>query len=740
MAGGILGSRGSLGGFLPIGPGAKSADFPLLGLGVDRLSTRDRRKSLILLFLCGLFLLSPSRAFAAVSAGDNQRSLVFDGVTRYYNVYVPASYTGATPVPLVIDFHGLTSNKTDQELISGFKQVSDTQGFIVAYPLGLFGLPTPEGASGTYGVDPVETLGPSWRAGDICCGRAYVEAVNDVGFAKALVAAIAAEASINLRKVYATGLSNGGALSHALACEAADVFAAVAPLAFPLSYDPLPRCVPSRPIAVLHFAGLTDTALPYGGGPLPAYPSISVASAAASFARWRAIDACDATSTTDVTGSSNCQTYTSCAAGVKVALCGITASAGGPLPGHILYFNPDLNLAQVAWNFLSQFESPAPQAAPPGQVYTETGTILSQSGSLITGVSTGTFRYDPGDTCGSHPTACVPGLDYSSATPVLNPGTITQTATTVSGQTNVEGPFQTWNSKVTGYLKTYAPCSLPSGFVVGGQIICNNNILDLNVQPSLGPVATDLVFPTLKATITITSIAYPNWAGSGTFETTAVHVVNSDTASVPAAQSAGALLSGQGSPGGIDYDITPTAPGDLSVAYVTPLLSEIGDGLNDPPSFNFQAPSDPLQLWDIRFTGAVTQPVILTFGYDDTHLLPATNEADLRIHHFENGEWVELPGPGGGSQIVDTQANTITAQTTSFSEFSLGGPPLAPPSGGGCPDLNGDASVNVLDLVLVANHFGQTSSDAAFDATVDCNADNVINIFDLVTVARAVGT
>jgi cysteine-rich repeat protein len=54
-------------------------------------------------------------------------------------------------------------------------------------------------------------------------------------------------------------------------------------------------------------------------------------------------------------------------------------------------------------------------------------------------------------------------------------------------------------------------------------------------------------------------------------------------------------------------------------------------------------------------------------------------------------------------------------------------------------DLNNDTSVNIFDLVLIANIFGTSTGDAAYDPDMDCNQDGVINIFDLVTVAYQVG-
>ena len=49
-------------------------------------------------------------------------------------------------------------------------------------------------------------------------------------------------------------------------------------------------------------------------------------------------------------------------------------------------------------------------------------------------------------------------------------------------------------------------------------------------------------------------------------------------------------------------------------------------------------------------------------------------------------------------------------------------------------DVNGDGTVNIADLVLVASNLGETGQNAA-----DVNGDNVVNIADLVLVAGALG-
>ena len=78
-----------------------------------------------------LVVLAAATAHAAFVVGENKRTLQAGGLERQYNVHVPPGWTGATPVPLVVDIHGLGSNASQQEGISGMKGVSNENGRIV---------------------------------------------------------------------------------------------------------------------------------------------------------------------------------------------------------------------------------------------------------------------------------------------------------------------------------------------------------------------------------------------------------------------------------------------------------------------------------------------------------------------------------------------------------------------------------------------------------------------------------
>jgi polyhydroxybutyrate depolymerase len=248
----------------------------------------------------------PSCRGSVLKPGTSSFTLMRDGTSRTVNVYVPKSYDGKTALPLVVDFHGLHEGAALHESVSNWDDTVDTNGYVVAMPQGLQN---------------------SWNVGP-CCTES--RSVDDVGFARALVERIAADGCIDTRRIYATGYSNGGGMSFAIACEAADLFAAVAPAAFDLLEEQ--SCAPRRPISVFAFRGTNDPVVPYAGGAstpptLYTLPELHFLGAAGTFARWAMLNGCSGTPSDSGGG---CNTYGSCAGGVKVTLC--TTQGGGHDP------------------------------------------------------------------------------------------------------------------------------------------------------------------------------------------------------------------------------------------------------------------------------------------------------------------------------------------------------------------------------------------------------------------------
>lgn len=269
-------------------------------------------------------LAGPAPLAAALEPGDYDFVLVHDGLLRFYEVHVPPGHDGLTAAPLVLDFHGFSSNSGQQQAISGFRQKSDEEGFVVAWPQG-------------FGVLP------SWNA-ETCCGDADLFDLDDVGLAVAIVQDLSSRTAIDAQRVYATGLSNGGALAHLIGCDAADVFAAVAPVSFPLPTFFVSSCRPSRPMPVQHFHGFQDVVVPYFTGIFPTFRS-----AQESFDAWSFVNRCfDSPSVTFSQNGSFCETRDFCSGDSEVTLCSLQGD-------HILYTNAsDVDIPDLVWDFFSR--------------------------------------------------------------------------------------------------------------------------------------------------------------------------------------------------------------------------------------------------------------------------------------------------------------------------------------------------------------------------------------------------
>lgn len=170
-------------------------------------------------------------------------SVFVGGQYRSYRLYVPAIYTGATARPLILNLHGYTSNAQQQQLYSNFMPIADTANFLMVFP------------NGTYSSGQ-----RFWNAGISSA------LVNDIAFLNALIDSLDLIYNINLNRVYSTGMSNGGYMSHTLACELSNRITAIASVTgsiFNTQYGT--NCHPTRPVPVMQIHGTNDPTVPYAG-------------------------------------------------------------------------------------------------------------------------------------------------------------------------------------------------------------------------------------------------------------------------------------------------------------------------------------------------------------------------------------------------------------------------------------------------------------------------------------------
>lgn len=181
-------------------------------------------------------------------ASDDRQVLRHNGIDRTYIVRVPDRVTrGNAPVPLVFVLHGGGGNANNAEAMSGLTAKGQREGFIVVYPDGT-----------SRGRAPMFT----WNAGH-CCGYAMENRVDDVGFINALIDSLQSMYRIDPNRIYVTGMSNGGMMSHRLGIELSNRIAAIAPVVGAIFGDE-PR--PRTPVSALMINGMLDKSVPYNGG------------------------------------------------------------------------------------------------------------------------------------------------------------------------------------------------------------------------------------------------------------------------------------------------------------------------------------------------------------------------------------------------------------------------------------------------------------------------------------------
>jgi polyhydroxybutyrate depolymerase len=166
---------------------------------------------------------------------------------------VPARAAEKHELAVILNFHGGGGRSANEQAYSLMDRLADLETFLVVYPNG----------SGCFGKRLL-----TWNAGT-CCGYAAINNIDDVAFAGALINKLAEIVPIDRRRVYATGLSNGGMMAHRLAAEAADLIAAAAPVAGGMV---LPGIKTSRAVPVMHIHSVDDPRALYSGGLGPPFP------------------------------------------------------------------------------------------------------------------------------------------------------------------------------------------------------------------------------------------------------------------------------------------------------------------------------------------------------------------------------------------------------------------------------------------------------------------------------------
>lgn len=269
--------------------------------------------------------------------------ITIDNMDRYYMVHVPKNYKPQSPSSLLFAIHGGGGNMKIQAKNEYYKQISKSEetGSITVFPNGYSKF-----QSGSFAT---------WNAGH-CCGDARDKNVDEIAFFKAMVKNLSSQLNIDSKRIYATGMSNGGMMAYRLACEMTDTFAAIASVT---GTDNTKNCTPSKPISILHIHAKDDEHVNFNGGAgkkaAPADKITNFTSVPATIAKWVEFNQCEKT---PKQAGKYCEVYEKCRDGVKVQLC-VTPTGGHSWPGGIKPRGgdetfKDLSANDVMWDFFKK--------------------------------------------------------------------------------------------------------------------------------------------------------------------------------------------------------------------------------------------------------------------------------------------------------------------------------------------------------------------------------------------------
>ena len=172
--------------------------------------------------------------------GLNNISTTHDNLNRSYHIYVPASYSDTEPIPIVFNLHGGASTAIGYlNSIGNMRPIADTANFIIIYP---------QATTDSSG-------NPTWHLGG---ENSKSTSVDDVGFVSHIIDEVSSIYSVDLKRVYVTGFSNGGYLAYEIACLLSNRIAGIGSVAGHMFIDTYNYCDPSHPTPVINIHGTED--------------------------------------------------------------------------------------------------------------------------------------------------------------------------------------------------------------------------------------------------------------------------------------------------------------------------------------------------------------------------------------------------------------------------------------------------------------------------------------------------
>jgi len=267
--------------------------------------------------------------------GISTQTIDVQGVLRQYRVAVPSEPTGKRPLPLIVNFHGGGGNDVGQAVYSQLEEKGPAHGFVVITPNA--------GDPAFWGKLELS----SFEASDA-----------NLAFTRALIDNAEATLCIDMRRVYATGFSEGAGMSAFLGCKLGGQFTAIAPVSGVNAAQPCPH---GKPKSVIAFHGTSDPNVAYGGGPgaLKGRPDSDLPSVETAVEAWAGRSGCRTKPASQTIGTEVQRiAYRGCARGAGVVLYAVTGG-GHTWPGSTIdvpmngHTTQDISAADLILDFFA---------------------------------------------------------------------------------------------------------------------------------------------------------------------------------------------------------------------------------------------------------------------------------------------------------------------------------------------------------------------------------------------------
>lgn len=276
----------------------------------------------------------------SVSIGLTVETIQSGGLEYSTQWSVPSSYDG-TPLPVVLNFHGIGSNGSQQSLFSGIGPLAEREGFVAVHPTGLPGALDERAA---------------WELPQF-----DIETRDDVQFVRDLLDALAANVCIDQERVFSIGMSNGGYFTSVLVCELNERIAAAVSVGGVTHDD---SCEPATPVPYLAFHGVDDAVVPFDGSGVSTLPGAELAGSffeqipKDEFAEFATDFGCSGSEDLVISDLVTRTTFTGCADNVELGFYTI-ADGGHTWPGSAVsgaiaalgVTNTDIDATEIAWEF-----------------------------------------------------------------------------------------------------------------------------------------------------------------------------------------------------------------------------------------------------------------------------------------------------------------------------------------------------------------------------------------------------